>query len=92
MNRVESLFLANSLITVKNKDLTPVINIHFIYYTKGKVVKNMRNILFFVIVIFCLIQIDGSLSNKISHANEVNIPVIDRNIPTNIETATFAMG
>jgi hypothetical protein len=52
----------------------------------------MRNILFFVIVIFCLIQIDGSLSNKISHANEVNIPVIDRNIPTNIETATFAMG
>ena len=52
----------------------------------------MRNILFFVIVILCLIQLNESLSNKISYANEVNIPVIDRNIPTNIETATFAMG
>ena len=92
MNRVESLFLSNSLITVKNKDLTPVINIHFIYYTKGKVVKNMRNLLILIIIIFRLIQANGSLFNKISHANEVNIPVIDRNIPTNIETATFAMG
>jgi hypothetical protein len=59
---------------------------------KGKVVKNMRNILFFVIVIFCFIQVNEILSNKISYANEVNIPVIDQNIPTNIETATFAMG
>lgn len=59
---------------------------------KGKEVKNMRNILFFVIVIFCFIQVNESLSNKISHANEVNIPVIDRSIPNNIETATFAMG
>ena len=60
--------------------------------SKRKVVKNMRNILFFVIVIFCLILVNESLSNKISHANEVNIPVIDQDIPTNIETATFAMG
>jgi len=62
----------------------------------------MRNILFFVIVIFCLIQANESLSNKIGHTNivfansadnqEVNIPVIDRNVPANIETATFAMG
>ena len=52
----------------------------------------MRNLLIFVIVIFCLIQANESLFNKISHANEVNIPMIDRNIPTNIETATFAMG
>ena len=62
----------------------------------------MRNLLIFVIVIFCLIQVNESLSNKISHANivfarsadsrEVNIPLIDRNVPTNIETATFAMG
>jgi len=92
MNRVESLFLSNSLITVKNKDLTPVINIHFIYYTKGKVVKNMRNLLILIIIIFCLIQANGSLFNKISYANEGNIPIIDRNMPTNIETASFAMG
>jgi len=52
----------------------------------------MRNLVIFIIVIFCLIQANGSLSNKISHANKVNIPVIDRNMPTNIETATFAMG
>jgi len=62
----------------------------------------MRNLLIFVIIIFCLIQANESLFNKISHANivfasstnsrEVNIPVIDRNIPTYIETATFAMG
>ena len=62
----------------------------------------MRNILFFVIVILCFIQVNESLSNKIGYTNivfansgdssQVNIPVIDRNIPTNIETATFAMG
>jgi len=52
----------------------------------------MRNLVIFVIVIFCLILVNEILSNKISYANEVNIPVIDRNIPTNIETATFAMG
>jgi hypothetical protein len=52
----------------------------------------MRNLVIFVIVIFCLIQVNEILSNKISYANEVNIPVIDQNIPANIETATFAMG
>ena len=62
----------------------------------------MRNILFFVIVILCLIQVNESLSNKIGHTNivfacstnsrEGNIPIIDRNMPTNIETASFAMG
>jgi len=62
----------------------------------------MRNLVFFVIVIFCLIQVSESLSNKISHSNivfacstnsrEGNIPIIDRNMPTNIETAIFAMG
>ncbi|GAH19789.1 unnamed protein product [marine sediment metagenome] len=52
----------------------------------------MRSLVVFVIVIFCLILVNEILSNKISYANEVNIPVIDRNIPTNIETATFAMG
>jgi len=52
----------------------------------------MRSLVIFVIVIFCLVLVNEILSNKISYANEVNIPVIDRNIPTNIETATFAMG
>jgi len=52
----------------------------------------MRSLVIFVIVIFCLILVNEILSNKISHANEVNIPMIDRNIPTNIKTATFAMG
>jgi len=52
----------------------------------------MRSLVVFVIVIFCLVLVNEILSNKISYANEVNIPVIDRNIPTNIETATFAMG
>jgi len=52
----------------------------------------MRSLVIFVIVIFCIILVNEILSNKISYANEVNIPVIDRNIPTNIETATFAMG
>ena len=52
----------------------------------------MRSLVIFVIVIFCLILVNEILSNKISYANEVNIPVIDRNIPTNIATATFAMG
>jgi len=52
----------------------------------------MRSLVIFVIVIFCLILVNEILSNKISYANEVNIPVIDRNILTNIETATFAMG
>jgi len=62
----------------------------------------MKNLLFFVIIIFCLIQVNESLFNKISYSNivfassmnsrEDNIPIIDRNIPSNIETATFAMG
>jgi len=55
-------------------------------------VKNMKNLSILVIIVISLIQVNEILSNKISHANEVNIPVIDRNIPTNIETATFAMG
>lgn len=62
----------------------------------------MKNSIIFVIIIFCLIQLNESLFNKISHSNivfasstnsrESNIPIIDRNIPSNIETATFAMG
>ncbi|GAH54466.1 unnamed protein product [marine sediment metagenome] len=52
----------------------------------------MRSLVVFVIVIFCLILVNEILSNKISYANEVNIPIIDRNIPSNIETATFGMG
>jgi len=65
-------------------------------------VKNMRYLLIFVIIIFCLIQVNESLFNKISHSNilfatsmnsrEDNIPIIDRDIPSTIETATFAMG
>ncbi len=62
----------------------------------------MRNLVIFVIVIFCLIQVNGNFFKNISHSNiifacstnsrEGNIPIIDRNMPTNIETATFAMG
>ena len=52
----------------------------------------MRNLFILVIMVVCFILVDGSLFNKNSHANETNIPIIDQNIPTNIETATFAMG
>jgi len=62
----------------------------------------MKNLVIFVIIIFCLIQANEGLFNKISHSNivfasstnsrEDNIPIIDRSIPFNIETATFAMG
>jgi len=62
----------------------------------------MRNLLIFVIIIFCLIQVNESLFNKISYSNivfassansrEDSIPTIDRNIPSNLETATFGMG
>lgn len=62
----------------------------------------MRNLLIFVIIIFCLIQVNESLFINIGHSNivfansanslEDNIPIIDRNIPSNIETVTFGMG
>jgi len=52
----------------------------------------MRILFILVIIAICFIQVSESLFNKISYANEVNIPVIDRNIPYNIVTATFAMG
>lgn len=52
----------------------------------------MRILFILVIIAICFIQTSESLFNKNSHANEVNIPIIDRNIPYNIETATFAMG
>jgi hypothetical protein len=62
----------------------------------------MRNLLIFVIIVFCLIQVNGNFFKNIIHSNlvfacstnsrETNIPIIDRNIPYNIETATFAMG
>lgn len=73
-----------------------------VYTTKGKVVKNMRNLLILVIIVICLIQVNGNFFRDISHSNivfanstnsrEANIPIIDRNIPSNIKTATFAMG
>jgi hypothetical protein len=72
------------------------------YYTKEKDGENMRNLLIFVIIIFCLIQVNESLFINIGHSNivfansanslEDNIPIIDRNIPSNIETVTFGMG
>lgn len=62
----------------------------------------MRVLFILVIIAICFIQVNESLFNKISHANiafassadslEGNIPIIDRNVPSNIEAATFAMG
>jgi len=52
----------------------------------------MRVLFILVIIAICFIQVSESLSNKNSHANEADIPIIDRSIPSNIETATFAMG
>ena len=62
----------------------------------------MRNLLILVIIFICLIQVNGNFFKNISHSNivfacstnsrEANIPIIDRNIPYNIETASFAMG
>lgn len=62
----------------------------------------MRNLLIFVIIVICLIQVNGNFFKDISHSNivfasslnssEDNIPIIDRQIPSNIETATLAMG
>jgi hypothetical protein len=52
----------------------------------------MRNLFISVVMVACFILTEGSLFNKNSHANETSIPIIDQNIPTNIETATFAMG
>ena len=59
-------------------------------------------LIFIIIIIICLIQVDESLFIKISHSNivfastisshEINIPIIDRNILSSIKTATFAMG
>jgi hypothetical protein len=52
----------------------------------------MRNLSILVVMVVCFILTEGSVFNKNSHANETNIPTIDQNIPTNIETATSAMG
>jgi hypothetical protein len=62
----------------------------------------MRVLFILIIIAICFIQVSESLFNKISHSNiafasstnsrEGNIPIIDRNVPSNIETATFAMG
>ena len=71
-------------------------------FDQGKGGENMKNLLIFILAIFCLIQVNESLFINIGHSNivfassansrEESIPIIDRNIPSNIETATFGMG
>ena len=62
----------------------------------------MKNLFIVILLVFCLLQLNINLftDKNILHAAsantdinpEKNIPVIDGNIPDNIETATFAMG
>lgn len=62
----------------------------------------MKNLSLVILCVFCLLQLninlftDKNISNAVSADTDINpeknIPVIDGNIPDNIETATFAMG
>lgn len=62
----------------------------------------MKNLSIVIVLVFCLLQlninlfIDKNILNAVSADTDLNpeknIPIIDMNIPTNIETATFAMG
>lgn len=62
----------------------------------------MKNLSIVIVLVFCLLQlninlfIDKNIVNVVSADTDLNpeknIPIIDMNIPTNIETATFAMG
>jgi len=62
----------------------------------------MKNLSIVILLVLCLLQLNINLftDKNILHAApadsdinpEKNIPVIDGNIPDNIETATFAMG
>ena len=62
----------------------------------------MKNLSIVIVLVFCLLQlninlfIDKNILNVVSADTDLNpeknIPIIDMNIPTNIETATFAMG
>lgn len=68
----------------------------------GKEFGKMKNLSIVIVLVFCLLQlninlfIDKNILNAVSADTDLNpeknIPVIDMNIPTNIETATFAMG
>jgi len=68
----------------------------------GKEFGKMKNLSIVIVLVFCLLQlninlfIDKNILNAVSADTDLNpgknIPIIDRNIPTNIETATFAMG
>ena len=62
----------------------------------------MKNLSIFILLFFCLFQLNMTLfsQNDVSNKVSVNtnqdtkkkIPVIDQNIPNTIKTATFAMG
>lgn len=68
----------------------------------GKEFGKMKNLSIVIVLVFCLLQlninlfIDKNILNAVSADTDLNpeknIPIIDMNIPTNIETATFAMG
>jgi len=68
----------------------------------GKEFGKMKNLSIVIVLVFCLLQlninlfIDKNIVNAVSADTDLNpgknIPIIDMNIPTNIETATFAMG
>lgn len=68
----------------------------------GKEFGKMKNLSIVIVLVFCLLQlninlfIDKNILNAVSADTDLNpgknVPIIDRNIPTNIETATFAMG
>jgi hypothetical protein len=68
----------------------------------GKEFGKMKNLFIVIVLVFCLLQlninlfIDKNIVNVVSADTDLNpeknIPIIDMNIPTNIETATFAMG
>jgi len=62
----------------------------------------MKNIFIVFVIVFCLLHININLIQDKSYLNvvnadtdlqpEKNTPLIDLNMPANIEIATFAMG
>lgn len=93
----------NQKINFSGLSLSSVIaKIHQEFSTTGKEFGKMKNLSIVILLVFCLFQLninlftDKNILNAVSADTNINpeknIPIIDQNISSNIETATFAMG
>ena len=68
----------------------------------GRSMKKMKNISIFILLFFCLFQLNmtlfsqddalNTISANTDQPTEKKTPMIDQNAPNMIKTATFAMG